>query len=572
MSACFWIAAGFGQAWDYTWAVGIGSPEDDDDGVHIAVDSEDNVYMAVEVEGAVTLGGVNYPAPADEGRDVLVVKISPSGEVLWSGSIAGDGFSTGILFGDQVDGIHVDQDDNLVVIGNIGSNGTVFGAPNGISENRNYIIKIGSDGQVLWEVYADESFLNDEFTSITSDENGDYYLTTRAGGGSYSIGGVQMTDIQTSQAFRTLTKISPSGVVQFVQEIPTAVPTQVQFDSNGNYIVSSQYGENGVTGYAMHKFSATDFSTIWERETVGSGQNNPQGGNLGFHVKSDGSIVQFLKNGSSVAYADADPIDCDTYCGMGILVNIDADGNTVSTHTFESIIENPQELGLTGLNFFPTSFEVIDDDTYYIAGRLQGDVQFSNGFLFQPSEWYLAQFDIGEPSDAFVVKVDGDLNLLEYSAGTGSSLQRGLDVSVFSNGDAALAGIYLIETFGGFTGNTVFGAHELAGFGGEDYFVTRVVTGSEAPLSFNNNYESFAFDLFPNPSGDFTNLRFTLSDAREARIEVFDLTGKILKTERIGGAGSVEYRMDTSDLVPGMYTLRLITDNSAAAKVFVVNR
>lgn len=571
ISACVLTAIGFSQAWNYPWATGMGSAEDDDDGVVIAVDSEDNVYMAAEYEGALSIGGIDYPAPADNGRDVLVVKYNSSGEVLWSGSIAGEGFSTGILFGDMVSDIHVDQDDNVIVIGNIGTNGVVFGTPNGIAENRNYIIKISADGQVLWEVYADENYLGDELTTVTSDPDGNIYVGGRAGAvpNFYSLDGVQL-DVPPSASVYIMAKINSIGTVEYIELLPTGVPSRIQLDSNGDFIISSQYGENEVGNYALQKISASDFSIIWQRETTEAGQNTPQGGNLGFHVKNDNSIVQFLKTTSTIEYPDADAANCNLFCSMGVLVNIDAEGNTISTHTMESLVENPQWIGLTGLNFFPVAFEAIDDDTYYIAGRLQGDVELSNGFLFQPSESYLG--NIGTPSDAFVMMVDENLNILEYASQTGTAEQGGVSLAVFSNGDAALAGIYEIETFGGLTGNTIFGEGELSGFGGEDYFLARVVTGTEAPLGLDKIDNRLSFSIFPNPSGQFTNLVFENPEGADALIDVIDITGKIVLSERVAGNGGIQHQMETSHLVPGLYTIRLTTETSVGTKTFVVNR
>lgn len=563
----------FGQAWNFQWGLGIGSAGDEDEHVRIATDSEDNIYMAVEYEGALSIGGTDYPTPADNGRDVLVVKISPTGEVVWSGSIAGDGVGNVSLAGDRVNAIHVDNDNNVIVIGNIGMNGTVFGASNGLTDSRNYIIKISSNGTVLWEVYADDDYLNDELTAITSDADGNLYVVGRTddfAGNIYGIGGTDIGSNANTDWTYIMAKITSAGAVEYVEELPTGVPTRIQLDSNGDFIISSQYGDNEVENYALQKISSTDFSTIWSRESLENGNDEPFGGNLGFHVKADDSIVQFLKTTGQIEYSDSDVAECDMFCSMGVLVNIDADGNTVSTHAMEAVIENPEFLGITSLNFFPADFKALDDNNFYIAGRLFGDVEFNNGYILEPSEWYLGDF--GNPEDAFVIKVDGNLNVLEYAAQTGTALQHGQEMAVYANGDVALGGVYRIQTFGGLTGNTIFGEDELAGFDDDDYFVTRVTTGTEAPMSTRNEFADFAFQLFPNPASDFFNLRFSLESGNEVRLEIIDITGKIVQTDRIVGAGLLESRVNTEKLNPGIYTMRLITENSIGTKAFVVSR
>jgi len=570
--AMFFATVTFGQAWNYQWALGIGSPGQEREVIKPAVDSQDNTYLALEYRGELNVGGTTYPTPADEGRDILIVKISANGDVLWSGSITGDGSANSAFNGDRVDDIHVDADDNVIVIGNIGFNGSVFGTSNGLSDSRNFITKINPDGDVLWEVYANDDYLNDEFTALTSDADGNIYVTGRTddfAGNIYGIGGTDISSNDISDWTYIMAKLTPDGVVEYVEELPTGVPTEIRLDSNGDFVISSQYGENEVSSYALQKISAIDFSVIWQRENIHSAQNTSLGGNLGFHIKEDNSIVQFLKTQGDLEYDDSELANCDFHCPMGIMINIDADGNTVSLHAMEPLVENPQFIGLSQ-NFIPSDFAAIDDNTFYITGRMFNDVEFSNGYTLENSDWYLGDF--GDSQDAFVIKVDNELNLLEYAAQTGTAAERGKSLAVYSNGDAALTGVYEIETFGGLTGSTFFGDEVLESFGQEDYFLTRLSTGTEAPLGVKELDHQLSFSIFPNPSSEFTNIAFENSKGTNALIDVIDITGKIVSSERVAGNGSIQHQIETSHLTPGLYTVRLTTENSVGTKSFVVNR
>jgi len=570
LGACVLSLIGFSQAWNYQWALGMGSPGRDREAIRLDIDSEDNTYVALQYLGEITVGGITYPAPANEGRDILIVKVDPEGDVLWSGNISGEGGANAILAHDRVNAIHVDQNDNVIVIGNIGPNGTVFGAPNGISEDRNYVIKLNPEGEVLWEVYADQNYLGDEFTALTSDENGDIYMTTRTEEnlGFYAIGGTFLGETEIQSYYYTMAKITANGTVEYVEILPMGIPTHIQLDSNGDFIIASQKGENEIENFALQKFSASDFSIIWERENLLSPFNN-SGSNLGFHVKDDNSIVQFLVTQGQIGFEDSDVANCDFHCPMGVMINIDADGNTVSLHAMEPLVENPQFIGLSQ-NFIPSDFAAIDDNSFYITGRMLNDIEFSNGYTLETSDWYLGDF--GESEDAFVLKVDNELNLMEYAAQTGTAAERGMSLAVYSNGDAALGGVYKIETFGGFTGSTFFGNDVLNGFGQEDHFLTRLSTGTEAPLGVDDLKSQLSFSVYPNPSDQFTNLVFENTEGTNAFIDVIDITGKVVFSERVAGNGVIQHQMETSRLTHGLYTIRLTTDASVGTKKLVVNR
>lgn len=78
-----------------------------------------------------------------------------------------------------------------------------------------------------------------------------------------------------------------------------------------------------------------------------------------------------------------------------------------------------------------------------------------------------------------------------------------------------------------------------------------------------------AFSLFPNPTDHSTQLSFS-EQLSNARYEVFDISGKLLKSENIGMAnpGST-FEVDMSSLGSGVYLIKLISDNSYSIKKLV---
>jgi hypothetical protein len=75
----------------------------------------------------------------------------------------------------------------------------------------------------------------------------------------------------------------------------------------------------------------------------------------------------------------------------------------------------------------------------------------------------------------------------------------------------------------------------------------------------------------PNPVTTTGTLRFSLAHAGRARLDVFDLRGRhvrsVLDGDRAAGAQSVAF--DAQGLAPGVYHVRLVTDDGAASTRFV---
>ncbi|MGB3548539.1 MAG: chitobiase/beta-hexosaminidase C-terminal domain-containing protein [Saprospiraceae bacterium] len=81
--------------------------------------------------------------------------------------------------------------------------------------------------------------------------------------------------------------------------------------------------------------------------------------------------------------------------------------------------------------------------------------------------------------------------------------------------------------------------------------------------------------LSPNPAGTFTLLHYALPRATDVSIEVIDLLGRRVSTQRIGrvaAGGGHYYRLDTQGLAAGTYAVRLHTGSGGAAVRYLVVR
>ena len=116
---------------------------------------------------------------------------------MWSGNIAGEGATGTVTFGDLLGSIHVDNNGDLIIAGNLGSNASILGTAVNNSDNRNFVSKFSSNGDVLWTVIADDDFGGNLFFEVSTNSQNEIFVCGQSGpSGSewYGIGGVLLND------------------------------------------------------------------------------------------------------------------------------------------------------------------------------------------------------------------------------------------------------------------------------------------------------------------------------------------------------------------------------------------
>ena len=78
--------------------------------------------------------------------------------------------------------------------------------------------------------------------------------------------------------------------------------------------------------------------------------------------------------------------------------------------------------------------------------------------------------------------------------------------------------------------------------------------------------------VYPNPATDHVTLDLEVSNDGEAAVNIYDLTGKLVRREALGrmGAGSYSHTMSTSDLQRGMYLINVVVGKQTATTKLVV--
>lgn len=74
-------------------------------------------------------------------------------------------------------------------------------------------------------------------------------------------------------------------------------------------------------------------------------------------------------------------------------------------------------------------------------------------------------------------------------------------------------------------------------------------------------------NVFPIPTTDGRlNIQFNLEDAQSLQIELFDLTGKRLLSQKLEKVTNNNYTIDVNDFNTGMYMLKISNANNSITK------
>jgi hypothetical protein len=80
--------------------------------------------------------------------------------------------------------------------------------------------------------------------------------------------------------------------------------------------------------------------------------------------------------------------------------------------------------------------------------------------------------------------------------------------------------------------------------------------------AFESSKKELAFTLYPNPSRNTINIKYKLEENSSIQIDIFDLSGKYIISEKFDARPADEYTstLDISNYIPGVYLVRMTTN------------
>lgn len=185
---------------DAPWAVRLGS-SNNDGASGAAVDPSGNLLLCGDFDSGTVIGSTSLTSKG--GVDGLVVKISPTGEVLWARNLGGSGE-------DRAMGVATDAQGNVYVTGYFEYTG-YFGNTMKQSKGKDdlFLAKLSPDGDVLWAVGAGGPE-NDRSNAVAVDGSGNAWITGSFSGtasfGSQTLSAGSSSDV-------LLARVSSSGSI-----------------------------------------------------------------------------------------------------------------------------------------------------------------------------------------------------------------------------------------------------------------------------------------------------------------------------------------------------------------------
>jgi len=159
-------------------------------GLAVATDGSGNVFVTGPTESAGWLSG-GFDTSYNGGGDAFVVKLSSTGEHLWSTYLGGSSDDVGT-------GVAVNGSGEVFVVGHTDSSGWVSGGwDDTLGGTRDgFVVKLSSSGDLLWSSYLGGSGYDEMARDVAVDGSGDVFVSGStdspgwvSGGGDESFGG-----------------------------------------------------------------------------------------------------------------------------------------------------------------------------------------------------------------------------------------------------------------------------------------------------------------------------------------------------------------------------------------------
>lgn len=546
------------QPLQHAWANRVGGPQDGEKLWRIAVDESGNVYAAGGFRGTFSDQGISVTSSGNV--DILLVKYSPSGELLWARSAGGP-------YDDIAFGVESDKDGNVYIVG-VYSGLAVFGDtivsnldPDGANLGFSFIARYSPEGDLRWVRTPEIDFQPQNYPfnlayGIKLDRFGDLVVA-----GSYNCTVPSQEDPAFStmrfgnEAFRTCDY--PSYDYVYAQKIDTLGNTEWVHSVGGS-----------VSLGVLLSIAFDPQGDIWFGGSIGGAEQFISGPvSLTYNL---GGGLQGLVYELSTA---GEPLS-------GFLIDATAGSNVE-----DLIVANNGELFLSGwfrgsLNGAPPASGY---DGFFMRTSPDGTPVWANRLVGIGDDFFSGIATTTQPNEVvggalYFFQADFAGTTLDNAPGTNSALIRmdttGVVLEVVQP-DVLTGSSYIADVqsdlYGNFflcgdvSGQVVF-TNDTLTCGSQDMYVCKI--SPQASVSVDTpGKERATFRIWPNPASD--RLFVENTEPGTTQLEVRDATGRlIIANTLLSGIGSV----DTGLLPSGSYRATLVSADARTTRPFMIVR
>ena len=552
----------YSQTLEYSWARKAGGNYTDK-GNAIATDVDGNVVVAgTFFSDSIKLGDITLKKSDSTSACMFVAKYNPAGNIIWA-KRASTTSSYKTTYGYSV---ATDKNGNIFVCGDLWGDSVSFDGNLTIlpkeTQNASFVVKYSSAGNYQWVKMAIGGRAT---SSITIDGNEDLYMTgifnnvVNFDGLEYTVGagGHFIAKYNNSGGFiwANVTSVSVSSY-GFNSEWDTK---SVYTDSDHNVYLTGWSGTDTTFFNASRTIYVTNNASLrnvflvkynsngvplWAKGaqvTVTPGTSTITANNI--RVSDQSVYLTGWWTGDSLRF-DNNQITSNSYQNM-FIAKFDDSGNNIWV----------KSLGSQG-NDYGNGLAFDSSGDLYLIGTTEGsDIHFNNILVGTTTGGNLAT----------IFKIDADGNFLELKHPDNIPYYG----ACFGN-DIAIDHSDNIYITGGFSSGVAFGNDILSGTNlWQDMFISKLIKsindGINTPATSQHNLR-----IYPNPSSDFIFIDLPGENADEVtEICVYDITGKLLKNEKIKG---YPVKVELAGLVDGEYLITAITNNSIKRQKIIIQR
>ncbi len=538
----------FSQSGNWQWArqaTGLQYEE----GMSCATDPSGNVYTVgtIDQNANITFGTVILTNAGNS--DMVIVKYSPTGSVLWASSAGGSGDDYG-------NSVATDASGNVYVTGSFNSPSIHFGSVtlinplSGMYDVCMFIVKYSSTGTVLWAKLAGNNGGACQGNAITTDASSNVYVTGYFASPILVFGNDTLHNSGNDNIY--IVAYSSSGTVLWAKSgagNSYDYGNSITTDPSGNVFVKGWFTSTLVfdtvtlTSIGNHdvfiaKYSATG-AVLWAKSAGGSGTDD------GMSVATDDLGNSYLTGdfqSTSITFGSTllTNLSSSQYYGDAFIVKYSPTGTVLiakragganndvgySVATVRLGITNAINVYLTG--GFKSSAIIFDSDTLLFNG-------------YDPM---------------FIVKYDDNLNVI-CAAELASGGDDWSAVATDNYGNAFISGdFYNVSPF-------IVGTDILTLTGNENIFTAKFNCNGTT-VNTNEILNSTSLSIYPNPFTSQTTISFS-EIQKHTTIKITDVLGKEIKTVILSAAKNLT--IEKGEMSDGIYIVQITDENKN-----VVNR
>ncbi|MEO6695322.1 MAG: T9SS type A sorting domain-containing protein [Ignavibacteria bacterium] len=414
---------------------------------------------------------------------------------------------------------------------------------------KSYLVKIDRLGNILWEKLIGDSNISNSSLTLAEDESGNIYLPYRSDLEGHLVkldsAGSLIWDKNYIQhdiiGFRGMSFVNNNKFIVMLGLNTSFTAAITKIDTSGNVIWSKAYFDSTPSFYI---YDCHNNSFMFSNDSYyisGSAQ-----GEVGFILKTDtsGNVIWNKRYSDNLGIFSIAQISESTLItssraeinGYLRCIKIDSSGNVVWSKSYS----NDTLAGAIGYDKIikaSTNLFSLGTPSGHNFGRLMiidsiGTI-LSSKFYYYPQSFFISQRNINTTSDSGYI-VAGSLDSNNFLANNSNRGDKQIDALIFK-----------IDK----NGNTV------------------------SIKNINSTPKNFDLNSYPNPYNSSFNLSFNLISKALTKIELYDISGKLIKTiqNEFMYPGNYKYTVHTPELSSGIYFLKITNnDKSYSKKILLI--